>query len=81
LHLPQDLPLPPEETRTYIRRFLNRILEWDDAYGLPPKRDLMPLKKALEEAKRLGASALEIARLEERLRKEAQEERRRELLL
>ncbi len=81
LHLPQDLPLPPEETRTYIRRFLNRILEWDEAYGLPPKRDLMPLKKALEEAKRLGASALEIARLEERLRKEAQEERRRELLL
>lgn len=81
LYLPQDLPLPPEETRTYIRRFLNRILEWDEAYGLPPKRDLTALKRALEEAKRLGASALEIARLEERLRKEAQEERRRELLL
>ncbi len=81
LRLPQDLPLPPEETRTYIRRFLNRILEWEDAYGLPPRRDLLPLKKALEEAKRIGASAQEIARLEERLRREAQEERRRELLL
>ncbi|MEJ5337388.1 MAG: hypothetical protein WHT26_08855, partial [Thermus sp.] len=33
LHLPQDLPLPPEETRTYLRRFLNRILEWEEAYG------------------------------------------------
>nr|WP_279231185.1 hypothetical protein [Thermus altitudinis] len=81
LRLPQDLPLPPEETRTYIRRFLNRILEWEDAYGLPPRRDLLPLKKALEEAKRIGASTQEIARLEERLRREAQEERRRELLL
>nr|WP_279232202.1 hypothetical protein [Thermus albus] len=81
LRLPQDLPLPPEEARTYIRRFLNRILEWEDAYGLPPRRDLLPLKKALEEAKRIGASAQEIARLEERLRREAQEERRRELLL
>ncbi|WP_114312902.1 hypothetical protein [Thermus caldifontis] len=81
LHLPQDLPLPPEEVRTYIRRFLNRILEWEDAYGLLPRRDLLPLKKALEEAKRIGASAQEIARLEERLRREAQEERRRELLL
>ncbi|WP_038058195.1 hypothetical protein [Thermus amyloliquefaciens] len=81
LRIPQDLPLPPEETRTYIRRFLNRILEWEEAFGLPPKRDLLSLKKALEEAKHLGASAQEIARLEERLRKEAQEERRRALLL
>ncbi|GAB5603437.1 hypothetical protein FJNA_19630 [Thermus sp. FJN-A] len=81
LHLPQDLPLPPEETRTYIRRFLNRILEWEGAYGLPPRRDLLALRRALEEARRLGASAQEVARLEERLKKEAQEERRRELLL
>ncbi|MCX7849299.1 hypothetical protein [Thermus sp.] len=81
LHLPQDLPLPPEETRAYVRRFLNRLLEWEEAYGLPPRKDLLALKRALEEAKRLGASAQEIARLEERLRQEAREERRRELLL
>ncbi len=81
LHLPQDLPLPPEETRTYLRRFLNRLLEWDGAYGLPPRRDLAALRRALEEAKRLGASPQEMARLEERLKKEAMEERRRELLL
>ncbi|MGC8968440.1 MAG: hypothetical protein ACP5JV_09055, partial [Thermus sp.] len=29
LRLPQDLPLPPEETRTYVRRFLNKHLEWE----------------------------------------------------
>ncbi|GAA6756857.1 hypothetical protein Thermus77420_23330 [Thermus thalpophilus] len=81
LHIPQDLPLPPEETRAYLRRFLNRLLEWEEAYGLPPKRDLLALRRALEEARRLGASAQEIARLEERLKKEALEERRRELLL
>lgn len=81
LHLPKDLPLPPEETRTYVRRFLHRILEWEEAYGLPPKRDLLALRRALEEARRLGASEKEIARLEERLKQEAQEERRRELLL
>ncbi|GGM96984.1 hypothetical protein GCM10007092_08310 [Thermus composti] len=81
LHLPEDLPLPPEETRTYFRRLLHRLLEWDEAFGLPPKRDLLSLRKALEEAKSLGATAQEIARLEERLKREAQEERRRELLL
>lgn len=81
LRLPQDLPLPPEETRTYLRRFLNRILEWEEAYGLPLKRDLLALRRALEEARRLGAATQEVARLEERLKREAQEERRRELLL
>lgn len=81
LYLPEDLPLPPEETRTYLRRFLNRILEWEGAYGFPPKRDLQALKRALEEARRLGASAQEVARLEERLKREAQEERRRELIV
>jgi len=81
LHIPEDLPLPPEETKAYVRRFLNRILEWEEAYGLPPKRDLLALRRALEEARRLGASPQEIAHLEERLKKEAQEERRRELLL
>lgn len=81
LHLPQDLPLPPEETRTYLRRFLNRILDWEGAYGLPPKRDLLALRRALEEARNLGAGPQELARLEERLKREAQEERRRELLL
>ncbi|WP_117237442.1 hypothetical protein [Thermus sediminis] len=79
--IPQDLPLPPEETKSYVRRFLNRLLDWEEAYGLPPKRDLLALRRALEEARHLGASEKEIARLEERLRKEAQEERRRELLL
>jgi hypothetical protein len=77
LRIPQDLPIPPEETRNYVRRFLNRLLDWDEAYGLPPKRDLLALRRALEEARRLGAGEKEIARLEERLR----EERRRELLL
>ncbi len=47
----------------------------------PPRRDLLALRRALEEAKGLGASPQEIARLEERLKREAQEERRRELLL
>jgi hypothetical protein len=81
LRLPQDLPLPPEETRTYVRRFLNRLLDWDGAYGLSPRRDLAALRRALEEARRLGAGPKEIARLEERLKQEALEERRRELLL
>ncbi|WP_337844360.1 hypothetical protein [Thermus sp.] len=81
LHLPEHLLLPPEETRAYVRRFLMRILEWDGAYGLPPKRDLLALRRALEEARRLGATKAEVARLEERLKREAQEERRRELLL
>ncbi|TBH17623.1 hypothetical protein [Thermus thermamylovorans] len=81
LNLPRDLPLPPEETRTYVRRFLNRLLDWEGAYGLPPRRDLLALRRALEEARRLGAGTPEVARLEERLRREAQEERRRELLL
>jgi len=81
LRIPQDLPIPPEETRNYVRRFLNRLLDWDEAYGLPPKRDLLALRRALEEARRLGAGEKEIARLEERLREEAKEERRRELLL
>ncbi|APD08851.1 MULTISPECIES: hypothetical protein [Thermus] len=81
LRIPEDLPLPPEETKAYVRRFLNRILEWEEAYGLPPKRDLLALRRALEEARRLGAHPQEIAQLEERLKKEAQEERRRELLL
>jgi hypothetical protein len=81
LHIPKDLPLPPEETRNYVRRFLGRLLDWDEAYGLPPKRDLLALRRALEEARRMGAGEKEIARLEERLRQEAREERRRELLL
>ena len=81
LRIPQDLPIPPEETRNYVRRFLNRLLDWDEAYGLSPKRDLLALRRALEEARRLGAGEKEIARLEERLREEAKEERRRELLL
>jgi hypothetical protein len=81
LRIPQDLPIPPEETRNYVRRFLNRLLDWDEAYGLPPKGDLLALRRALEEARHLGAGEKEIARLEERLREEAKEERRRELLL
>ena len=79
--LPKLLPLPPEETRTYVRRFLNRLLEWEGAYNLPPKPDLPALRRALEEARRLGAGEKEVAQLEERLRKAAQEARRRELLL
>ena len=79
--LPKLLPLPPEETRTYVRRFLNRLLEWEGAYNLPPKPDLLALRRALEEARRLGAGEKEVAQLEERLRKAAQEARRRDLLL
>ena len=81
LRIPQDLPIPPEETKNYVRRFLHRLLDWEEAYGLPPRRDLLALRRALEEARRLGAGEKEIARLEERLRQEAREERRRELLL
>ena len=78
--LPKLLPLPPEETRTYVRRFLNRLLEWEGAYNLPPKPDLPALRRALEEALEEG-----LARQEERFRGlyrdrcEALAERRHEL--
>ncbi|MCH1927766.1 hypothetical protein L6232_23515, partial [Shewanella sp. C31] len=43
-----------EETRTYTRRFLNRILEWEGAYGLPPRRDLLALRSFQAQQKPKG---------------------------
>ncbi len=80
LGFPQELGLPPEETRTYLRRFLQRILDWEGAFSPPPKEEVLALKQALEAARKVGASPQEIARLEERLRAKAQEVRRLELV-
>ncbi len=81
LDLPALLPILPEETPTYIRRFLHRLLEWEGAYNLLPKPDLLTLRQALEEARRMGATPAEMARLEERVKEAIREAKRRDLLL
>lgn len=82
--LPERLRLPPEETVTYLRRFMRRVIESEGALrpqGAGRRTTVESLRRALEEAQRLKLPPPEIRALEERLQAVAADERRMSLVL